>query len=185
MDEQDRPSAAQQKRRKVAKALLSKRSEASVLAAEHGLTVQQAVYVDERAKGVSPTASAAAAGYSNPSYRILSLEVNPSITEALAAERTKNALIVGYTRREVLEGIAEAIDQAKTLADPMAQIAGWREVAKICGYYAPEVKKIELTHQHKRKLSELEQLSDQELLEIALKPALDAEFTEVPPETAQ
>jgi hypothetical protein len=33
----------------------------------------------------------------------------------------------------VVNGIKTAIDQAVILADPMAQIAGWREIAKILG----------------------------------------------------
>lgn len=179
-DSPDRPSAATAKRRKVARALLVKSGEASVLAAEHGLTAQQGVYVAEKAIGVDSISAAHAAGYSNPSYRVLTLDQNPNIREALTQERAKNAAFLGYSRRDVLEGIAEAIEQAKTLADPTAQIAGWREVAKICGYYAPEVRKIELTNAHKRKLDELEQLSDEELLELTLKPALEAEFTMVP-----
>lgn len=179
-DSPDRPSAAAVRRRRVAKAILGKSNgEASVLAQEHALTGQQAAYVAGVAAGGSPVASARAAGYIATPHRLASLDVNPKIQEALAQERAKNAMFLGYTRRDVLEGIAEAIEQAKTLADPTAQIAGWREVAKICGYYAPEVKKIELTSAHKRKLSELEQLTDEELLELALKPALDAEFTMV------
>lgn len=38
------------------------------------------------------------------------------------------------TRDDVIQGLREAIEQAVVLADPMAQIAGWREVAKILGF---------------------------------------------------
>lgn len=178
-DEFDSSSSAQQKRRKIAKALLSKEQNVSVLAKEHKLTEKQAVYVEAVASGIQPESSARAAGYSEPTTAARVLEKTVSVREALEKERAKNAAFLGFSRRDVLEGISEAIDQAKTLADPMAQIAGWREVAKICGYYAPEVKKVELTTTHKQRLSELEMKSDQELLEIMLRPALDAEFSVV------
>jgi hypothetical protein len=32
----------------------------------------------------------------------------------------------------------EAIDRARVRADPAAQIAAWREIGKMLGYYAPE-----------------------------------------------
>lgn len=182
-DDSDRPSSAQQKRRKIAKALMAQPSTTSVLAPGPDLTKKQAAYVDAIASGASIVKAARGAGYVNPEKAVHALEKNVNITLALEQERAKNALFLGFSRRDVLEGIADAIEQAKTMADPMAQIAGWREVAKICGYYAPEVKKVELTHSHKRKLDELELLSDQELLEMALRPALDAEFSLVSPQT--
>lgn len=37
------------------------------------------------------------------------------------------------TREDVVNGFKAAIDQAVILADPMAQIAGWREIAKVLG----------------------------------------------------
>jgi hypothetical protein len=49
----------------------------------------------------------------------------------------------------------------------MAQIAGWREIAKICGLYAPEVKEFRLTGSQEAKMKELQTLSDDQLLELA------------------
>lgn len=175
----DDSSPATRKRRAIAKAVHAKSNDASVIATEYGLTAKQAAFVDAKANGKSSMVAVRAAGYSDPVYRVHSLDQNPKINEAIVAERAKNAAFLGYTRRDVLEGISEAIEQARTLADPMAQIAGWREVAKICGYYAPEVKKIELTGAHRRKLNEMEQMSDEELLSLALQPALEVEFSEV------
>lgn len=52
-----------------------------------------------------------------------------------AREKLRSALRerLQITREDVVTGIKNAIDQAVILADPMAQIAGWREIAKILG----------------------------------------------------
>lgn len=77
----------------------------------------------------------------------------------------------------MLRGLKEAIDDAKILADPSAQISGWREIAKICGYYAPEIKSITLTAGQLQKRGELEVLSDEQLLELIKAPAIEGHFT--------
>ena len=37
---------------------------------------------------------------------------------------------------------------AREQQDPAAMIAGWREIAKLCGYYAPERRRIEVSTGH-------------------------------------
>jgi phage terminase small subunit len=53
-----------------------------------------------------------------------------------AREKVRAALRerVNITREDVIAGLKSAIDQAEILADPVAQIAGWREIAKMLGY---------------------------------------------------
>lgn len=141
------------------------------------LTAKQAKYVDARASGLTVKDAMVVAGMKPNDGTGHDLERTPKITAALAAERAKNAYMLGLTREKVLEGMMEAIDQAKLLADPMSQIAGWKEIAKICGFYAPEVKKIELSAKAKSYLDRLEQMADDELLRIAEGEVIDGEFT--------
>jgi hypothetical protein len=141
------------------------------------LTEKQAAYVELRATGADmQNAVKTAYGPGMNTTDAKDLEKIPKITQALVNERAKNAYMLGLTRDKVLQGFIDAIDQAKLLADPVAQIAGWREVAKVCGFYAPEVKKVELTGTAKRVIDRMQQLTDQELLEIAA--ADDIEFVE-------
>jgi hypothetical protein len=141
------------------------------------LTPKQTAYVELRAMGADQqNAVKTAYGPGMNTTDAKELEALPKITQALVNERAKNAFMLGLTRDKVLQGIVDAIDQAKLLADPMAQIAGWREAAKICGFYAPEVKKVELTGTAKRVVDRLQSLSDQELMEIAM--AEDIEYVE-------
>ncbi len=144
------------------------------------LNDQQKAYVDARASGLEKTPAAIAAGYKGNSPSIATeLEKHPGVRDLLQAEQRKNAYMLGITRETVLQGMMDAVADAKALADPMAQIAGWREIAKICGYYAPEVKKIELSAGAKTVLQRMEQMDDEELLRLAESEIIDVEFTEV------
>lgn len=144
------------------------------------LSEQQAVYVEARATGLTKKDSLSVAGYSATPSIATELEKQPSVKQMLSAEYRKNAFMLGLTRDDVLEGMVYAIDQAKVLGDPMSQISGWREVAKICGYYAPEVKRIELGVKAQAYMQRLEQLGDDELLKLAEGDIIDGDFEEVP-----
>lgn len=141
-------------------------------------TVKQKKYIDNRASGVNKKESAILAGYGakNAHGSARDLEKQPNITQALVAERAKNAKIMGISRQDVLEGLKKAVDDAIMMADPANQIAGWREIAKICGLYAPEVKRIVLNESAKTYLDRLERLDDAELLKIANGDITDVEY---------
>ena len=75
---------------------------------------------------------------------------------------------MNVSRDRVLQELEDAVDVAREKSDPGAMIAGWREIGKICGYYAPErVTKIDVNIAAKRFIDRLETMSDQELLDFA------------------
>ncbi len=69
-------------------------------------------------------------------------------------------------RAEVLEGFQEAIELARLRADPSAMIAGWREIAKMCGYYAPERKQVELSTAGSALRTQYEEMTDADLANV-------------------
>jgi phage terminase small subunit len=143
------------------------------------LTEKQEKYVEARASGLQVKDSMVAAGMKPHDGTGNALEKHPGIKSMLKAEQRKNAYMLGLTREDVLKGMMEAIDDAKILSDPLTQIAGWREVAKICGFYAPDVKKVEISGSGKAVIDKMRQLSDAELLQIAEGEVIDVEFDEV------
>jgi len=144
------------------------------------LNAKENLYVQARASGMPHSASLAAAGLSHSGQRTEKMMLaRPAVAAALEAEQKKFQQQCKYKRDDVLNGLSEAIEQAKMQADPTAQIAGWREIAKICGFYAPETKKIELGGSARRLLARFESLSDDELLQIAEGDVIDGEFTDV------
>ncbi len=52
----------------------------------------------------------------------------------------------------------------------MAQISGWREIAKMLGFYAPERREVKLSTAGAALRAEYEALSDEDLLAIASGP---------------
>jgi phage terminase small subunit len=71
---------------------------------------------------------------------------------------------------------------AKIQADPTAMIAGWREVGKMCGYYEPVKKQIDVNITGNVVMERLNRLSDSELLKLIEQQttnALEGEFAEV------
>jgi hypothetical protein len=87
---------------------------------------------------------------------------------------------VHYTRESIAEGIAEAIEDAKLIGDPMAQIRGWTEIGKMYGHYAPEVKRIEVTTSQQQLLDQVGSAPVEELVELAEAPALEGSFEVIP-----
>jgi hypothetical protein len=71
-------------------------------------------------------------------------------------------------RQRVLAGLMEAVETARAQADPHALIRAWAEIGKMCGFYAPERKTVEVSATVSGRLrAEIEAMSDAELLALA------------------
>lgn len=86
-----------------------------------------------------------------------------------------------FTREDVIAGFKRAIDQAYVLADPMAQVAGWREIAKLKGYDKTPQVNINLTGDLNTVQHQLQQMPTAQLLELAghRMDFIDGDFYEV------
>jgi phage terminase small subunit len=116
------------------------------------------------------TKSAIIAGYTpqSASGTARDLLALPKIQAAVAAERASYAIASGVTKKMVVDGLMEAVDMAKIKADPLAMIAGWREVGKMLGFYEPTKVSMSVTVGGQVLLSKMNTMSDAELLaEIA------------------
>ena len=72
-----------------------------------------------------------------------------------------------FKRLDILNIFIEAIDMARTLADPAQMINGAKEAGKMLGYYEPETIKHVLTTDQAALSNKIKALSDDELLEMA------------------
>lgn len=132
----------------------------------HYLTDQQRIFVEAVIKKKSPVVAARMAGYSRPEIQAYEIIKSPKIQDAIKYLYKKYEKAADMSRKKVMDGILESIDMAKIQADPAVMINGWREIAKMCGYYAPEVKKIDISISAKRTIDKLETLSDEELVQM-------------------
>ena len=84
-------------------------------------------------------------------------------------------------RKKVMDGMLEAIEMAKLQSEPATMVGGWREIGRMCGYYAAEKRVLDINITAKRAVDKLETLSDAELLEMIDKDSdmIEGEFTEV------
>ena len=132
------------------------------------LTAKQERFVAEYLVDGNGTQAALRSGYSARTARVIAYEnlLKPAVRTALQARQGVIARQVDLTRQDVLAGLLEAVALARQQANPAGMIAGLREIAKMCGYYAPETKKVGLTVEQDSLRAKYEVMSDEELLAI-------------------
>jgi phage terminase small subunit len=119
--------------------------------------------------GLSRSAAVQAAGYNfkNPSKGCASILHRPAVRARFAELQTQAADRAQISQDDIIEGFKAAINDAQMTSDPQAQIAGWREIAKVLGFYAPKLTKIEVSKTEARARKELSAMTEKELIEMA------------------
>jgi len=132
------------------------------------LTERQRLFVHFLVHDKLPqTAAARQAGFRQPGAAAWELMRNPKVQAAIAEERAEYARASGMTKRKVIEGFLEAINMARIKADPVAMIAGWREIGKMCGFYEAIKTEVKLSMDGQVLIQRLNSMSDEELLVLA------------------
>lgn len=128
--------------------------------------------------GLSVTRAAEVSGVSSP-YALLK---RPHILAAREQTRIAMRQRTNFTREDVVAGIKEAIDQAVVMADPMAQIAGWREIGKLLGYDKTPNIHIHATGTVEQVRKQMQGMSTEDLmLQAGDGAVLDGDFYKVDP----
>jgi len=130
------------------------------------LSAQQKRFVECIMQGKNQVMAARIAGYASPSTMGAQVMNSPKVEAAIKYLYKKHEAAADVSRKKVMDGFLEAIDMARMQADCTNMIAGWREIGRMCGYYAPEVKKIDINITAKRVIDKMETLSDSELLKM-------------------
>lgn len=153
-------------------------------AAAHILTEKEQQFVKLCAKGVTP--AKAAVQVFGPAKSNLGRELlrRPAVKHALMKAYRQLEQTHHMSRSKVMEGFKRAADMAEQLADPMAMISAYREMGKMCGYYAVETKKVEVSVSGQIGIKKLNALSDEELMKLAKGEVLEGEFAQVVGEEA-
>ena len=111
------------------------------------LTPRQAQFVREYVTGGNAAEAARRAGYSERTAKAIACELltKPDLQEAIQALQAENAAQWDITRKDVITGVLEAVAMARAQGEPMAMIAGYRELARMMGFNAPEAHRVEVT----------------------------------------
>lgn len=147
----------------------SNKAGAALVSAEKPLTDQQRAFVKFWAQGESPLSAAHKAGYTDGGTSAYRMIYQPNVLALYQAEKQAYEAASGMNRKRVIDGFLEAIDMAKTMADPGVMVGGWREIGKMCGYYEPVQVKHTVSVEGKTLLDRMENMSDDELFQIIEK----------------
>jgi len=137
-------------------------------------------YVTNRARGLSREASAILAGYPAGQEAGKQVEEQPSVAAELARIRAAMAVNSGVTKEEVVQMLQDAALLAKVQGDATGLVAAARELGKMLGFYAPEVKKIMHGMDKEQIKQALQDMSDDELYKIAHARTIEGEFAKLP-----
>lgn len=134
------------------------------------LSAKQAKFVDEYVLSGSGAEAARLAGYSVKTARQIATEnlSKPAIQQALQARGQATAAQLELTRQDVIQALQGAIALAREQKNPAAMIAGWKEIAKMCGFYAPERVTVELSAESRVRRTRYEAMDDEALFQIAM-----------------
>jgi len=102
------------------------------------------------------------------------------VVQARELVRKQLATTLRVTKDDVMMGITDAINRARILAEPITEIAGWKEIAKMQGYYAPQKVDVNISASVEVLTDQVKRMSDQELLQnLGAGSVIDVEFYEV------
>lgn len=153
--------------------ITKKQRERSIVSKQEEIKAKNEAYAHAIVCGASKKDAAAAAGYHPSSMNNVQRqeEVQLLVNEA----RSNLREISTIKKLDVLDIMIEAIDMARTLADPAQMINGAREVGRMMGFYEPETIKIEHTLNSNVMASKFKQMTDEELFAIAAGKAKQVE----------
>ena len=116
--------------------------------------------------GMTPAAASRFAGYNDGGGLAYKMQHDPAFQNLLRAEREAYAKTNGMTCKRVIDGFLRAVELAEVKTDSIAMTAAWREIGRLCGYYAPKVVKHEISVHGEALKQRLREMSDDELLAL-------------------
>lgn len=143
---------------------------ASTIDPNKPLTEKAKAFVKFWAMGDSITAASARAGYGDGASYAYRLVHFPQVKTLYLEEKRLYEEAGQVTRKEVIDGLRAAVQHAIEVSEPSSEVAGWREIAKICGYYQETKRTIDV---NVRGMDRLERMSDAELMKMIKEGATD------------
>lgn len=138
---------------------------AAIKSPNRHLTEMQMMFIRHWAAGESILSASARAGYADGGTYAYRLVKDPLVVELYEKEKKAYEAACQMTRKKVMDGFLEAAEMAKLQADPTALTGAWREIGKMCGYYEPVRKTIDV-NVNGQITTKVERMSDDQLLAI-------------------
>lgn len=145
------------------------------------LTLEEQIYAERRAEGMTKAAAARAAGFDDSLIaNAYTIEARVHVRACIQKLRKEARDRAGVKVDDVIEGFKQAISTAATSGE---QIAGWREIAKLLGMYEEVALKIKVEQSNAPVKDvtpeKLGSMSTRKLLELSGELIEDAEWDEL------
>ena len=110
------------------------------------LTDKQARFVREYLVDGNGAGAALRAGYGTSGAKVSAcrLLTKANVQQALQARQKADAIRLSISRENVLAGLLEAVNMGREQQNPGAMVGALREIAKLLGFFEPEVKRVEV-----------------------------------------
>lgn len=129
--------------------------------------------------GMTQSAAGRMAGYGNVSVAgmVKRLLVDPAFVALLDIERKAFIEASSMTRKRVIDGFLRAVELSEMKTDSIAMTAAWREIGRLCGYYAPKVIQHKVSVDGEAFKERLQQMTEDELMRLGSgEDVLEGEF---------
>ncbi len=140
------------------------------------LTGRQKLFVEHFLTTGNGTQAAIASGYAESGAKVRAhrLTKDYRIQKALQTRQNADAARLKLERRDVIRGVLGAIREAEKKGDPAAAISGYREIGRMLGFYAPEVKRVRVSADRELadEMRRYEAMSDEELRNVIAAGAM-------------
>lgn len=143
------------------------------------LTSKQKEFIKIWASGESIQSAAIRAGYHDGGRTGYATSKYPVALELYAKEKALYEASCMMTRKKVMDGLLEGVEMAKIIGEPASVIAGWREVGRMCGYYEPVKRQLDINITGDVNIKRLESMPDSELLKLIKGEVTDVVFNEI------
>lgn len=130
------------------------------------LSARESAFVASFLASGNATASAIAANFSPKGASVAGNRMlrNARVKKALHDRQAADAARLSIRREDVLEALLLAVGVARQQQNPMAMVSGLKELARMLGFHAPEIKRVELTSDQHISQNHLAAMTDAELL---------------------
>ncbi len=134
------------------------------------LTQKQQRFVSEYLVDGEGKRAAIAAGYGPVGAAVTAhrlIHANRAVRAEIQARQAQDSQRMQISRETAIQGLLEAIAEARAQATPAAMIAGWKAIAQMLGLMAPVKHQVDVASAADRAaMGKLERLSDAELLAL-------------------
>lgn len=145
---------------------LSAAEMAEVIHPDKPLTDKQKLFVKFWAEGESISTASVRAGYNDSGTMAYRMVKMPNVLQLYHQIKAKYEEASQMSRTKVMDGLLEAAEMAKLMAEPSTMVQAWKTIGQMCGYFAPVEHRMKVDVTGNIVVDRLNGMSDAELLKV-------------------